>query len=184
MGWTGTRNYYGSIDDFFENEFKSIKWVGKGALVKLKEYYRCAENEDGRRWVFVALMDFHKADGCDIFYKDMDESMNPFYYNCPARILELAEKSEPINECAKEWRKKVRKTLSNKEKAKSLEVGTVIKFPRTFRFSRAGEHDTFVVCLNPYRYAKRKTLWLKTTNGYYVSITNWRAMDFQIVGKQ
>jgi hypothetical protein len=180
MGWTGTRNYYLTIDEFFEHEFKSIKWIGKGALIHLKEYYRCAEDEDGKRFVFFSLMDFHKSDGCDIFFKEMTECSLPYYYNCPARILALAEKTPPVNENSRLWRERVHEVLSRKERAKTLKQGDVIKFEHEFNFTWVGKHDTFVVAYKPY--ARRKTVVLKTLDGAWVSIPNWRSMKFKVVG--
>ena len=43
MGWTSLHKDYGmSIDDFFEKEMESddFKFIGKGALVNMSEYYR------------------------------------------------------------------------------------------------------------------------------------------------
>ena len=39
-------------------------------------------------------------------YKDMDESVGPYYYDCPLSYLDLA--TEPLNETAAVWRAKVR----------------------------------------------------------------------------
>lgn len=40
-------------------------------------------------------------------YKDMDESMGPYYYTCPISYLD--EASEPISETARKWREEVRR---------------------------------------------------------------------------
>lgn len=53
----------------------------------------------------------HRFIGCDLLrsdsegwgYKDMDESVHPFYYSCPLKYLEMA----PVVDC-EEWRVKVR----------------------------------------------------------------------------
>jgi hypothetical protein len=48
--------------------------------------------------------------GCYFFcgsgYKDMDETMHPYYYNCPLSYLD--EVTEPLNSRSREWREKVR----------------------------------------------------------------------------
>jgi hypothetical protein len=38
-------------------------------------------------------------------YKPMDESMGPYYYDCPKKFLKMA--GPPMNEWSKDWREKV-----------------------------------------------------------------------------
>lgn len=52
------------------------------------------------RWIGCDLLQFQRNFGWG--YKDMDESMHPYYYSCPLSYL---EKVPVANE---EWRKKVR----------------------------------------------------------------------------
>ena len=114
-------------------------------------------------------------------YKDMDESVNPYYYNCPARIMKIVEQSEPCNDWSKEWRETVHKVLSRKEMVKSLAMGTVIKFKKPFCFGNDVEEDTFrIVDGNPY--GKRRTKGLRSVHhGFRANIRNWKGMDFEVV---
>jgi hypothetical protein len=48
------------------------------------------------RWIFVCLL--RKDRGYGWGYKDMDESMGPYYYNCPLKFLDMA----PV--ACEEWR--------------------------------------------------------------------------------
>ena len=66
-------------------------------------------------------------------YKDMDETMGPYAYDCPAGVLSTLTDTD--NENAIEWRNKCRESLfSKKEYRKNrsiltdLPVGSVIKF--------------------------------------------------------
>ena len=61
-----------------------------------------------------------KGDGNDPYacgYKDMDESMHPYYYNCPVRYLDMAPETCP------EWRAIVRREAA--AKATPLKVGLI-----------------------------------------------------------
>lgn len=57
------------------------------------------------KWIGVYLL---QRDGSgDWGYKDMDESMHPYYYNCPVSYLDEAD--EPTTDGAREWRAEVRR---------------------------------------------------------------------------
>lgn len=47
------------------------------------------------------------SDYVDFYYKDMDESMHPYYYDCPTRLLDLLDQLAPATEPASgayKWR--------------------------------------------------------------------------------
>lgn len=72
---------------------------------------------------FIALYLLSKFDG-DWGYKDMSESMFPYYYSCPLEFLGMCE-----TECA-EWRAEVRKWHARQAKIKqlkkTLKIGDVV----------------------------------------------------------
>ena len=84
-----------------------------------------------------------------ICYKDMDETMIPYNYDCPISILNLLTPTD--NENANEWRRLCRE---HKEKKKthnlgSLPIGTVIKWTdwqgnehKAFKHERAYQFKT------------------------------------------
>lgn len=56
----------------------------------------------------------------DFYYKDMDESMQPYYYDCPVRMLDLLDRLAPVTEPASgayKWRAACRQR--NADKAES-----------------------------------------------------------------
>lgn len=60
-------------------------------------------------------------------YKDMDESVHPYYYDCPIRLLDLAHQS-----IESEWRKAVRDTARRKSQSKGKpESGQVVIYDGT-----------------------------------------------------
>lgn len=185
MGWTSLHKDYGmTVDEFFEKEFEStdFKFASKGALVNMSEYYRAVYIPSKKQYfALVCRVHFERDNYYNFSYKDMDESEEPYYYNCPARVLQIVEQSEPCNENARRWREKCHKVLEKKQAVKSLDFGTVIRFSTTFHFGNDVEEDTFrIVDGNPY--GKRRTKGLRSVHhGFRANIPNWKGMDFEVV---
>ena len=192
MGWTSCHNPFNTVDEFFRDQFtrthdKDGNQIffpqGKGVLKNIREYYLPVykANED-RYFMFVALVDLKPKDGFDICYKDMDESMGPFYYNCPESLLKIVEQSPPRNEDAAEWRAKVRQRIDREKQLKvDLKEGAVVKFKEPLTFAKYGAVDTFRLA---YRSTKsgRKTLALfSVLYGFCARIPNWKEREFQIL---
>ena len=153
MGWTSVNKPKGmSLDEFFDKEFKcdSLKLIGKGYTKNLSEYYRACYNVE--RGVYFALVcKIHFGKGYYNFsYKDMDESENPYFYNCPKRIMDIIERSEPVNDMSKEWRMKVHKVLDTK-----LTKGKVITFKKPIDFGEFSENTFRYLGNNKFRSMNR-----------------------------
>ena len=63
----------------------------------------CTISGEPKRLVGCYLLNKDHSDGWG--YKPMDETMGPFYYNCPKTYIRDA--SPPINQTAADWRAKV-----------------------------------------------------------------------------
>lgn len=105
MGWTYTYRS-GKIDRLSEcrNTFgEDPKWatIVKDALVGDVYYAAMQSARTGEVWALIALTDI---DGHEFGYKDMDETMGPYCFDCPNSILKLLTPTD--NEYAKDWRKK------------------------------------------------------------------------------
>lgn len=149
MGWTSVNKPKGmSLDEFFDKEFKcdSLKLIGKGYTKNLSEYYRACYNvEKGVYFALVCRIHFGKG-YYNFSYKDMDESENPYFYNCPKRIMDIIERSEPVNDMSKEWRMKVHKVLDTK-----LTKGKVITFKKPIDFGEFSENTFRYLGNNKFR---------------------------------
>ena len=149
MGWTSVNKPKGmSLDEFFDKEFKcdSLKLIGKGYTKNLSEYYRACYNvEKGVYFALVCKIHFGKG-YYNFSYKDMDESENPYFYNCPKRIMDIIERSQPVNDMSKEWRMKVHKVLDTK-----LTKGKVITFKKPIDFGEFSENTFRYLGNNKYR---------------------------------
>ena len=151
MGWTGThKSNQQSIKDFFINEF------GQGVVdvaVKSKNVaYIAYKHSDGKVTAIVCLLEYHRNEYHNFYYKDMCESMGPYYCDCPARIL---EQLTPVSECgfaggaeyAQKWRDNCWKNITNTKKKAKLEYGAIVKFKSPIRFSNGDVLDTFRVVI-------------------------------------
>ena len=149
MGWTSVNKPKGmSLDEFFDKEFKcdSLKLIGKGYTKNLSEYYRACYNvEKGVYFALVCKIHFGKG-YYNLSYKDMDESENPYFYNCPKRIMDIIERSKPVNDMSKEWRMKVHKVLDTK-----LTKGKVITFKKPIDFGEFSENTFRYLGNNKFR---------------------------------
>jgi len=63
-----------------------------------------AEVQPHERWITCDLLRYQKDFGWG--YKDLDESMHPYYYSCPAKYLDLVPVE--IHGGNAEWREEVR----------------------------------------------------------------------------
>lgn len=112
-------------------QFKVLKSAMIGRI-----YYAAVEitnSKENTREVFgaVAITCTNMKDYYNFSYKDMEETMEPYYYDCPKGILDLLTPTD--NENANTWRKKCRNKLKLKKERKTistLPVGSIIKFKR------------------------------------------------------
>ena len=162
MGWTSVNKPKGmSLDEFFNKEFKcdTLKLIGKGYTKNLSEYYRACYNvEKGVYFALVCKIHFGKG-YYNFSYKDMDESEGPYLYNCPKRIMDIIERSQPVNDMSKEWRMKVHKVLDTK-----LTKGKVITFKKPIDFGEFSE--------NTFRYLGNNKFRSMSHGGVY-TIPKW-----------
>ena len=123
MGWTYTRRpQHVSVTNFIQN--RVLTWTPTALeapvyrvlaieLVGEAEIYAAVEttqhNGDRKVWAAVVIIDQLDDGEHNLGYKDLEESMLPYYYNCPKHILDmLTETDDPQ---ANEWRTKCRETI-------------------------------------------------------------------------
>lgn len=136
MGWTfphgATRRQV--IDELTPAERKYGESMGNGVFRTLRHccrgnvLYALHETVKGdgasNKWIGVYLLQRDNRDGT-WGYKDMDETMHPYYYGCPVSYLDAAD--EPMNESAAGWRAEVRRQAAERkaQNAKRPKVGEV-----------------------------------------------------------
>lgn len=79
-------------------------------------YWALLERPDGSKTIALNMM---KGGGRNSGwgYKGLDETMGPYQYNCPLRLINAA--GEPANENAAEWRNKVREYWANQKERRA-----------------------------------------------------------------
>lgn len=96
-------------------------------------------------------------------YKDMDETIHPFYYDCSKGILDLLDETE--DEMAITWRNLCRKNLIEKKKKswlKELSIGEKIKYKKH-------DGEEIILIKHPPAYQFKTWFWYCEDTRQYVS---------------
>ena len=188
MGWTGIHaTHYNKkgIDRkaecdayFMEGLNRSNYEVLKSAMVgsvyyaavkALKRY--SDKNENGKRTIVdvpideqqvfavVFLTSINSKDYFNFSYKDMDETVDPCYYDCPKGILDLLTPTD--SKWANNWRIKCRERLEKKKNPNALNnlpIGTIIQVTMPFDTTYFKEGD-IVKLRKDKSYRSNRTSW-------------------------
>lgn len=183
MGWTtyhathynrrGEVDRKAECDEVFTENSEHGKWEVLKSSMHGSTYYAAVRRTrpGGESYVFgaVCLTNVDSSDYYNFGYKDMDESVGPFSYDCPLSILDLLSPTE--NELALEWREQCRRKAKSKNSLSRLPVGTTIEFEfngETIRATKTAPAYQF------------KTPWWKTGPMNYITKNNIPE-DFRIV---
>ena len=106
MGWTSDADWDSKekvIDHITEeyHTFKTLRHCVRGDV--LWALHRSTRT-NGETWRFIGCYLLGVSSGV-WGYKDMDETMGPYYYTCPKSYIRDA--SPPINQVAADWRERV-----------------------------------------------------------------------------
>lgn len=129
MGWTSSREWPKRADvvsSILRESNSPGRRILKHSLVgnHLWAAHEVDRAEGGAvRFVVLYLLEYNRDAGC-YAYKDMDESMGPYYYDCPASVIKAAGPA-PDAACAA-WREKCAKHAESKKAKKSL-AATIAK---------------------------------------------------------
>jgi hypothetical protein len=140
MGWTYTHKTKGSsIKDFFQTQFGGC--VVDCKVVNLREAYLAVQHGD-KVFAVVALLHYDNKSYHNFGYKDMDETMHPYYYNCPRSIRNLLTPTDNIE--AITWRNKcIENEVKLACRKEAIAGGAVVHFEKGFSFGRYGKAFTF-----------------------------------------
>ena len=130
--------------------------------------YEPLPEEEQNKSVFavVFLTSVDKKDYFNFSYKDMSETMGPFYYDCPKSVLDVLSPTD--NEDALKWRAKCRERIEKKKDSNSLSklpVGSKIRFYR----GNGETGITMVLVKHPAAYQFKRPFWYWPDGHSYVS---------------
>lgn len=202
MGWNGTyttENVHTAkgVTEFFRKYHFSDKCKIVASNCKNNVWYGAIEfeGENGKE-VMASIIKYslRNDDGCNFFYKAMDETMHPYYYDASDKVMKSLTKTDST--MANEWREKVKELKEKVKKGKGIKAGDIIKFATDFHFSDGhNQDDLWVVCkkgfypmdnkpetLNKWKNTIQKTdSWKYTDHGRYL-ITKWKEKEFDVLG--
>ena len=127
MGWLfGWNTRKELVDHLCEgNGVKTLKRCFKG-----NNMWAVQQTEDGLVFAVLYLIKGRSNTRYGWGYKDMDETMHPYYYDFPVSWLDLLSPTDSEN--ARKWREEVRKRA---EKLARLKVGTTWERPGGERYT-------------------------------------------------
>jgi hypothetical protein len=104
MGWTGIPDFKGDPKDEVLNELKGqdLETMILESANRGKEYYAALKIKSKNEIIGVVILTEFKHG--ELLIKVMDESMGPYYFNCPKNVLQVLTPTK--HESAKEWRSK------------------------------------------------------------------------------
>jgi len=185
MGWTGKINRFKTVKEMLIHEFsgedENFTWSLHDVSMKGSVLYGIASRQDKKTSISlseaIVILTRKDKDGWT-YYKEMGETVHPYYYDAPKRLLnKLDALYPPLNDNAIAWRAKCRSQIS-KAKIK-LKNGDIVRFasPMTFTFRSKGRvsADTFQYV----EYQGKRNIF-KLDNDL-VRITNLNKKEFQII---
>lgn len=157
--------YYGAI----ESLKKFVKKDNDG-----KSIYEDIPKEERKVFGVVFLTSVDMKDYFNFYYKDMDETMMPCYYNCPKSILKLL--SDTDNENALEWRSLCYENIEKKKNTiGKLPIGTKIEITKH-------NGDKVVLKKYPPSYQFKTPFWVDESTFTYMSKKRI-PKDFKIISQ-
>lgn len=193
MGWTGYAVTPGheraEIEKFinFENDesrYRAVYLTQKGttwyAAVEVtlanKDAETCSFEVDADgKYVFAAVFLTRRDPDGLWFYKDMDETVGPFYYQAPKKLLDML--SPTTNDSARKWRENCARHAALS--TRPLKHGDVIKFRKPIKFQDGRDRDTFIVQKEkPDGYSRSRTYFLCKETGQHCRIKGFMQLEW------
>ena len=138
--------------------------------------------QESKVFAVVFLTKTNMKDYYNFYYKDMDETMLPGCYECPAGILKLLTPTD--NEYALAWRAECQKNIDKKKSSRkdphslaNLPLGSTIRFKSMYNMTsglKAGDPVTVVKTKD----FSGKTVW---KYGYYRWKKTQIPKDFEVL---
>jgi hypothetical protein len=172
MGWTLYHREPGQTDrEHLQNELCGTRHTIIDSTTKGTTFYgACRDNETGEVFAMVVLQ--QRGRNGRYGYKAMDETVGPFYYDCPERILAALTPTE--NVVANEWRAKCRAQNERIATRPTVTAGTTIRLPYSLTTADGFSSDTFT-------YTGRGSLFTAVGCPHTLRLAGWKRMAYTVV---
>lgn len=138
MGWTSFADTGETTGAICTREFTNTnpagdRWSVVDQSTRGSVWYAIGRlDRVGQSSVFYGLVSLTSRKRGEFSFKNMTEDMGPYYWDCPARLLDQLDRLAPNpGQSAIEWRTKCREKLAAKRKPKQkLSPGQIVIFPR------------------------------------------------------
>lgn len=142
------------------------------SAIYLTEAYLAIRDRENQEVMGVVVKIQHTRDHWNFTTKWMDETMGPYGWNAPRRVMEALTDPAP-GEYATEWRRLCWEAIHKRESQPKVRVGDTVKFTSSIKFTNGHEGNTF-------RFVKRSTF--QHLLGYQTySIPRWRDLEYEVV---
>ena len=200
MGWTGVYQKVDKPSEFvtadynYENDkivskvvmtrsvgstvYAAVQVTVKGEKV---DSYKCWKTDENNSFVYGAVILTKRSKG-EFLWKDMSEDAGPYYWDCPAKILNMLSELVPTEygaEHAQNWRNICRDGKKAVTTAKLPENATVVfKNPITFRGVPASEFKKTTLVQ---RGRKLNVFWNSKIGYCRINLKNYNPDDYQVL---
>ena len=116
----------------------------------------CKRKDDGFRFIVLCRLQYCRGSGPygrDWGYKDIDESMGPFYYDCPERLL---AQSDDTSDYGTAWRRNCREMRNRRASRKAF----IESLQKGDKFMCLGRVVTFHKMVDHQRWNKPNTRYV------------------------
>jgi hypothetical protein len=179
MGWTGVHKpSYLKKKYFLESELFGMSGQKHSVLQHSTKgsvhYMAVRNNQTNDVFAMVVLTSENNKEYYNFYYKEMDETCSPCYYDAPASLLGKLTPTE--SEYATQWRSECWKKINEGKVKKKVKVenGNIIRFSKPIEFTNHEVLDTFTV-----RKYGKKTRFLDGMCQY--SISGWQNREYEII---
>ena len=131
MGWTSftqTKSDKETAIDELTCHGEKYTWEVIDHSLRGREFYAAVkrtENSTGKVLIYGEVVLLDKKGG-EVYVKTMQESCNPYYYNCPKRIIDKLDPTE--NPMSLEWRAECLKSKATPKIGESFQLKFPLKF--------------------------------------------------------
>lgn len=172
MGWDTYHRPAGETDrDHLQREVCGERYTIIDSATKGFTFYGAVRDNETDEVFALIVLQRRSRGHYNYGRKVMDETVEPFYYDCPARILDRLTPTD--NERSNAWRAKCRAQHAAVAARPKVVAGTVIRFPFEYTVGRV-KVDTFT-------YTGTGSLFTAAGIDGRIRLSGWKNKPYEVV---